>query len=109
MNRFREKRVRSVRPGTLFLSAALMAGIFGIFSGVLLDMEKDIQKKEMEHLEQVLERSAALCYSLEGRYPEDLSYLKEQYGIHWDENTYLVDFEYVGSNLPPDIMVFALE
>lgn len=109
MNRFRDRKIRSVRPGGLFLSVVLMAGCFGIFSGAVLDMGKDIQQKEQEHLEQVLNQSAAICYSLEGSYPESLSYLKEQYGIRWDEEKYLVDFESVGNNLPPDIVVIPLQ
>ena len=32
-------------------------------------------------------RNAALtCYAVEGAYPEDLSYLREYYGLAYDEN-----------------------
>lgn len=108
MNRFQDKRRGRIRPGGLAVSVVLMAGSVGIFLGALQDMKKDVRQKEKEHLEQVLDQSAAICYALEGHYPASLSYLKEQYGIAWEEDTYLVDFEHVGDNLPPDIVVIPL-
>ena len=55
----------------------------------------------------MLEQSVTLCYALEGSYPESLDYLQNHYGIRWDEERFLVDFEPVGSNLPPDVTVIA--
>lgn len=105
MNRFQKKRKRKISPGGLTASVLLAAGCFGLFWGGVLGTRKDAQKKELENLRQVLDQSAAVCYALEGTYPESLSYLKEHYGIRWNEERYLVDFEAVGNNLPPDITV----
>jgi len=109
MNRFRDKKNSAINPGGLLLSAFIMAGSLVVFTGALRDMRTDIQSREQAHLEQVLHQSAAMCYSLEGGYPKSLSYLKEQYGIRWEEEKFLVDFEYVGNNLPPDITVILLK
>ena len=105
MNRFQDKRTRNYSSAGLFFSVLLMAVFFAIILGEIRNVEENVRKKELEHLEQVLNQSAAVCYALEGDYPESLSYLKEHYGVSWDEKRYLVDFETVGSNLPPDIVV----
>ena len=105
MNRFREKGKQNIPVDGLFLSVVLTVGCFGLFMGGIFSTERDVASKEREQLEQVLNQSAAICYSLEGAYPESLSYLKEHYGISWNEDRYLVDFEAVGTNLPPDIVV----
>lgn len=104
-NRFQEKK--TFFGSGLLLSVVLMAGSFGFFWCGICLMQEETQEKEQTHLEQVLNQSAAVCYALEGRYPESLSYLKEQYGIYWKEEEYLVDFERIGSNLPPDITVIS--
>jgi hypothetical protein len=46
---------------------------------------------------------------MEGAYPESLDYIKEHYGISWDESKYLVDYEVTGANLMPDVTIFSLK
>ena len=45
------------------------------------------------------------CYAAEGRYPPDLEYLKEHYGIQVDEGRYTVRYDAFAENLMPDITV----
>lgn len=58
--------------------------------------------------EQSIRRAAVQCYALEGFYPTDLDYLKEHYGVTVDGNRYWVDYQFVASNLMPDIVVLPL-
>ena len=41
-------------------------------------------------------------------YPESLSYLEEHYGITYDKENYVVDYEIIGSNILPDVTVIPL-
>jgi len=51
-------------------------------------------------------RCAALtCYAIEGRYPQTLSYLKENYGLTYDEESYVVVYDAFASNVMPGISV----
>lgn len=109
MNRFREKKTFRMKQGGMALSVLIMAASFAVFTGAIRDIQTDVNEKEKEHLEQVLHQSAAMCYSLEGSYPKNLAYLQEAYGIQWEKEKFLVDFEYVGKNLPPDIVVIPLK
>jgi len=59
-------------------------------------------------VEQSVTRAAVQCYALEGEYPPDLDYLKENYGLNIDESKYLVHYQNMGGNLLPQIRVFAV-
>lgn len=63
-------------------------------------------QESAELLEKNLKRAAVECYAIEGGYPESIRYLEQNYGIYVDEEQYVVHYEYVGANLPPDISVF---
>lgn len=58
--------------------------------------------------EESIRRAAVECYALEGYYPPSLSYLTERYGVSVDTGHYFVDYQYVASNLMPDITVLPL-
>jgi hypothetical protein len=64
-------------------------------------------EKQLENLENSIRCSTVQCYALEGRYPESIDYLKEHYGVTYDENKYFVDYVVQSSNLMPDITVIA--
>ncbi len=49
--------------------------------------------------------AAALCYSAEGSYPEDLKYLEDNYGIIVNNDKYIVHYSYSGGNVPPYVTV----
>ena len=100
---------RGTHGSGISLSAAvsllLLAGFTVLFDG----MKRDVTEKEKENLEHALRQSVVSCYALEGIYPEDLTYIREHYGVRWDEHRFLVDYERVGENLPPDITVIPLD
>lgn len=105
MNRFRDKKKQRISVSGLTLSVVFSAACFGLFLAGITGTREETQRKEQENLELLLDQSAAFCYALEGSYPESLAYLQEHYGINWETNRYLVDFETIGRNLPPDITV----
>ena len=65
--------------------------------------------ERLEMAEQSIRRAAVQCYALEGVYPTSLDHLKEAYGVQVDESRFFVDYQYVASNLMPDITVLPLE
>ena len=50
-------------------------------------------------------RGAINCYALEGVYPPDYEYLKENYGVRVDEEKYAVFYTVFASNIMPDVTV----
>ena len=51
-------------------------------------------------------RATVQCYAIEGRYPPDLAYLEENYGLILDREHYVYHYRLEGSNLMPEIQVF---
>lgn len=100
---YRGKQTHSLKR--LFLSVILFCIVcisfyFGVDS--VFSHTKEEQKKS---LEEAILRGCIQCYSIEGRYPESLEYLKKEYGIQYDSSDYFVDYQTTGANIMPDITV----
>ena len=65
-------------------------------------------KSQAESLKNAILSSAVSCYAFEGTYPESLSYLKKHYGVTWNEDKYVVDYEIIGANLMPSVTVIPI-
>lgn len=61
--------------------------------------------RQKESLGNAVVRSVTYCYAMEGSYPGDLAYLKEYYGLTYNEDLFFVDYHISGSNIFPDITV----
>ena len=87
----------------LIFSLLLFLFLLGVRS-----VSESSQKEQIDGLKTSVLRNATHCYAVEGRYPESLSYLEQHYGITYDHSRYLVDYEVIGSNLPPSVTVISL-
>ena len=47
-------------------------------------------------------------YSVEGRYPESLSYMEKHYGLEYDKDEFVISYEIIGSNRMPQVTVIPL-
>ena len=82
--------------------------LFFVLLGLLFfadQMSTKNQSYSYEILDQALSRSITQCYALEGTYPPDIKYLQEHYGLTYDEDTFYIDYQYIGSNLRPDVTI----
>lgn len=61
--------------------------------------------REEEIISSALERSITQCYALEGAYPPNLAYLCDHYGFTYNQDHYFIDYQYIGSNLRPDVTI----
>lgn len=106
MNRFQlTKKPPRIRI-RLFLQLLLFVLVVCFLIRSVSVIKSTTEKDQMDSLQRAIRRSAVQCYALEGFYPESLDYLKEHYGISWNEKKYVVDYEIMGSNLMPDIHIF---
>lgn len=102
-------RVRKNRYGQLLLAVAVFLLFFAVFLAGVQSVSAVSEEKEMENIENAVVQSAVFCYGTEGSYPESLAYLREHYGLQYDEDKYIVDYEIVGKNIRPQVRVFRLE
>lgn len=68
-------------------------------------LDRGRQAEGRQQLEDALRRTAVSCYALEGFYPPHVDYMKEHYGLQYEEEVYIVHYEVFASNLMPDITV----
>ncbi len=87
------------------LSAVIFLAIAGAFYQGVQSLSSGTKKRQRESLENALTRSITYCYTVEGAYPESLDYLKEHYGLMYDEDLFFVDYRVTGSNILPDVTI----
>ena len=56
-------------------------------------------------LQHELEQAAEHCYAAEGRYPPDLNYIEQHYGVRTTHRRYTVDYRRVAPDRAPEIIV----
>ncbi len=87
--------------GALFFAAIIVWFMIG------LDRTNSATNEErIKNVKQAVMNGAVLCYSVEGFYPENIDYLKENYGLNYDEKRFLVHYRYVSADICPSVMVY---
>lgn len=104
MSRFQYKKQTNKSSGIL-LSLCVFLVVLIIFIQGLSSLSDSTMRRQKESLENAITRSVTYCYTVEGAYPEDLDYLKDNYGLTYDEETFFVDYHVIGSNVLPDITI----
>ncbi|MCR5278721.1 MAG: hypothetical protein K6E19_04690 [Lachnospiraceae bacterium] len=87
------------------ISVVLFIGIFLIFIFALGSISSDTLDRQEDSLQSAINRGIVSCYCVEGTYPPSLSYLKEHYGLTYDEDNFFVDYRPIGSNIYPDVTI----
>ena len=78
-----------------------------IMSG--LSQTADASRAEsLRILEDSIHRAVVVAYAVNGRYPESIQYIEENFGIHIDRTRFVVHYDIFASNVFPDIAVIEL-
>lgn len=83
----------------------VVLAVIGCFLGAVSRLEENRRQEGRQQLETLIRRTAVSCYASEGFYPPDISYMQTHYGLTFDEETYLVHYQWIASNFLPDITV----
>jgi uncharacterized protein YabE (DUF348 family) len=98
----RSRRWRITRVAVIaFLVFALCLLGYQLNSVNSANMEAQAEKA----IAQTVTDSAVQCFSIEGSYPSDLSYLEDNYGLQINHRDYYVTYETFGSNVMPSVRV----
>lgn len=92
-----------------WISVIIFGTILSVFLYAVTFFSQVSLEEQQESLEDALHRSITQCYALEGTYPESLDYLKEHYGITYDDTHFYVDYQIVASNIRPEVTVIPYE
>ncbi len=94
--------------GHIHLSYLAFVGLLVAFLFGITSVNRTTIEKQQESLQTAIERDVLHCYAVEGFYPPSLDYIKEHYGLVYDEETFFVDYKPVGSNIMPDITILRM-
>ena len=61
--------------------------------------------RELKIIKEAVKNAALTCYVVEGTYPDDVQYLRDNYNLSYNEEKYHVFYEPLASNLMPSIKV----
>lgn len=104
-NRFQtadtKKRILSSNALAIF-SFILVMAVF--FWGVSLLSNSSV-RDEKGILEDAINRDIIHCYAVEGFYPPTIDYIEEHFGLTYDHDKYLIDYESIGNNIMPNVMI----
>ena len=87
------------------IKIAVFAAILFIFVLITDRIGSLKWREESRIVYDAVHRAALTCYAVEGAYPDSLDYLKEHYGLKYDEENYFVTYDAFASNMSPDIYV----
>lgn len=95
-------------PLICIISAAIIIAIAGavIFVGIC-NYSAAYADNRAQEIKETIISSIAHCYALEGRYPPDLDYLVEHYGLQLDTAGYGYHYDMFATNVFPSVRVFA--
>jgi hypothetical protein len=101
---FREKR--SYWSLKLVIFVAVCAAILALVVTGASSLEDSSRTEGVKVDREAFIRAAVQCYALEGRYPPDVDYLEENYGLTLDRDKYVYHYRPVGENMMPQIELF---
>lgn len=87
------------------LSIVLLLLTAGMVLGSMPSVIENTRAEQLRMAEETLRRAVVTCYALEGRYPPDVDYLRQFYGVQLNEKDYIVHYEIFAENIMPDITV----
>ena len=102
-------REKSLYKLKIFISAFGIILFIAIIIWFMIGIDRTrsvSDEQRLSNVKQSVMNGAVLCYSVEGFYPDSLDYLKENYGLSYDESRYHVYYGYVSADIRPSVMVY---
>lgn len=99
------KKTRRKKQYWLLIPAGVFVIVMVLFVLGVTSVSSTADEKEMETIENAVAQSSVFCYGVEGAYPESIDYLKENYGLNYNEDKYIVEYEIFARNVRPQIRV----
>jgi hypothetical protein len=98
---------RSLLKGIVVTVATFLAMLILLFIGLnVLNARSDTELTSS--LKSTVLRTLLTCYAVEGRYPSEVSYLQQYYGLTYDSDRYIVSLHAFAENLLPVVDVLSV-
>ena len=105
------RRKSIYRKGTWDVIRSLMLPL--MFAAIIIGMvvvglqrtEEASRAEGLRILEDGIRRAVVTAYAVEGRYPDTIGHIEENYGIFIDTTRYIVHYTVFASNIMPNVTV----
>src|SRR5215510_12668816 len=101
--------ITATKKKSVFPALVISIVTFGIIAVFVLVMLNNAMKtsgdEALKTARNSVIRAAVSCYAYEGRYPDSLEYLEENYSLIIDKKRYIVHYEKIADNLMPSVIV----
>lgn len=88
-----------------FVKVIIFLGVLFVFSSGVEQLSQKTVTEQKKSMEDAIWRGITQCYAIEGRYPQNLEYLKREYGVQYDSDKFFVDYQVLGENIMPDVTI----
>ena len=105
MNRFTKPVLSKRIFSSTTLSIVIFVAILFIFIGGISTISSSSVVNDKEILTEAIERDIVHCYCVEGMYPPNIKYMENHYGLTYDKDKFIIDYEYIGANIKPNVMI----
>lgn len=105
MNRFTKADFKKRIFSSFSISVFTFVLVIGLFIYGISAISGSSVVNDREILTDAINRDIIHCYCVEGMYPPSVNYMKEHYGLTYDESKYIIDYEYIGANILPSVMI----
>lgn len=99
---------KKLEAGPLF-GIALFVICFIFFFVAVANVSNEVDENELEALRTAIDKAVTTCYAIEGKYPESIEYIEENYGVVIDWDKYAVIYDRLSANIKPNVVVAPLE
>jgi len=88
---------------------SLLIGFVMVYMVIsMVKFSDDTSDTQTKSIVEIIQKAAVQCYALEGEYPPDVEYLRDNYGVIMDTDKYYFYYDAaLGSSIMPDIAVIA--
>ncbi len=89
------------------ITLAVFAALLVLLVMGLSRVSEQSDAEQARALQDAVLRAVVTCYAIEGRYPGDAAYLRQHYGLIYDQSRFIVAIDAFAGNLLPDISVLS--
>lgn len=105
MNRFTTPNLFKRIIQSVNFSIVFFLLIIGIFLYGIASVSAGTAEDQTRILNEAIQKDIVHCYAVEGMYPPSLAYMEEHYGLTYDHDKYIVDYEPIASNIMPGVTI----
>lgn len=105
MNRFQRPNLGKRILQSVNFSILFFLLVIGIFLYGIATVSSGTAEDERRILDEAIHKDIVHCYAVEGMYPPNLAYMEEHYGLTYDHDKFLVDYEPIASNIMPSVTI----